>query len=135
ELADRAEGVGPPPGLPAGVVVVVGSEVLVAGAGVGQQGVEDLQLGVAGGDAGLVLAAFADQAPVPGAFPGLGFAGGDGGLAEDGAEVPVAVLVPGAAGLLAGLIVQRGAPGPRGQVAAGGEPGHVHAGLGDHLPG
>jgi hypothetical protein len=35
----------------------------------------------------------------------------------------------------AGLVVQRGLPGPGGQVAAGGELGHVDAGLGDGVLG
>ena len=52
----------------------------------------DLQLGVAEGDLGFGFAAAAGEAPVAGAFAGLGFAGGDGGLAEQAAEVPVALL-------------------------------------------
>jgi hypothetical protein len=54
--------------------------------------VVDLQLGVADGDACFGFAAAAGQAPVAGAFAGLGLAGGDGGLAEQAAEVPVPFL-------------------------------------------
>jgi len=36
---------------------------------------------------------------------------------------------------LAGLLVQRGVPGPGHQVTCGGEPGHVDAGLGDGVLG
>jgi hypothetical protein len=54
--------------------------------------VVDLQLGVADGDQGFGFAAAAGQPPVAGAFAGLGLAGGDGGLAEQAAEVPVALL-------------------------------------------
>ena len=97
-----------PPGGLALAVVPAGAEVLVAGAGMGQQGVEDPHLGVAGGDVGFGLAAGADQAPVAGAFAGVGFAGGDGGLAGDGADVAVAVLAAGLALPGAGLVVQRG---------------------------
>jgi hypothetical protein len=81
--------------LPAGLaaaLVVVRAEVLIAHAGVGQQLVVDLQLGVADGDACFGFAAAAGQAPVAGAFAGLGLAGGDGGLAEQAAEVPVPFL-------------------------------------------
>jgi hypothetical protein len=52
--------------------------------------VVDLQLGVAEGDQGFGFAAAAGQAPVAGAFSGLGLARGDGGLAEQAAEIPVA---------------------------------------------
>ena len=86
----------------------------------------DLQLGVADGDLGFGLAAPAGQPPVAGAFAGGGLAGGYGGLAGDGGQVLVAFLVPGAAGVLAGLGVQRGAPGPGGQVGAGGEPAALY---------
>src|SRR6266568_2291958 len=57
------------------VVVVVRSEVLIAHAGVGQQLVVDLQLGVADGDAGYALAAAAGELAVAGAFAGAGLAG------------------------------------------------------------
>jgi hypothetical protein len=52
---------------------------------------------------------------------------GDGVLARfaDGGQVPVALLGLGPAGPLAGLVVQRGFPGPGGQVPAGAEAGHV----------
>ena len=73
-------------------LVVVRAEVLISRAGAGQQRVVDLQLGVADGDQGFGFAAAAGQPPVPGAFAGLGLAGGDGGLAEQAAEVPVALL-------------------------------------------
>ena len=72
--------------------VVVRAEVLVAHAGVGQQLVEDLQLGVADRDLGFGFAAAAGQPPVAGALAGLGLAGRDGGLAGDGGQVPVAFL-------------------------------------------
>src|SRR5258708_12037045 len=124
--------------LPAGAglaVVVVGAEVFMPGAGARQQRVVDLQLGVAEGDAGLVLAAAAGDLAVAGAFAGLGLAGCHGGLAGDGGQVLVAFLVPGAAGALAGLVVQRGAPGPGGQVPAGGEPAHVRPGLAEDVLG
>ncbi len=83
----------------------------------------------------LGLAAAAGELAVAGALAGLGAAGGDGGPAEDAAQVPVAFLVPGLAFALAGLLVQRDAPGPGHQVTSGGEPGHVHAGPGDGVPG
>jgi hypothetical protein len=54
--------------------------------------VVDVQLGVAEGDQGFGFAAAAGQAPVAGALAGLGLAGRDGGLAEQAAEVPVALL-------------------------------------------
>ncbi len=99
-----------PPGGLALVVVPAGAEVLIPHAGAGQQLVEHAHLGVAGGDAGLGLAALAGQPPVPGAFAGTGLAGGDGGLAGDGADVPVAVLAAGLALAGAGLAVQRVRP-------------------------
>jgi len=80
EGAELADVVGD---LPAGAgvpVVVVRAEVVVAGAGTGQQGVVDLQLGVAEGDLGFGLAAAAGQPPLAGAFAGLGLAGRDGRL-------------------------------------------------------
>jgi hypothetical protein len=82
-VGDLAAGLG-------AALVVVRAEVLVSHAGVGQELAGDLQLGVAEGDAGLVLASAAGQLAVAGAFAGLGAAGGDGGLAGDGAEVLVA---------------------------------------------
>jgi hypothetical protein len=72
-------------------LVVVGAEVLVARAGVRQQRVVDLQLGVAQRDLGSGRAAAAGQPPVAGAFAGLGLAGRDGGLAGDGGQVPAQV--------------------------------------------
>ncbi len=81
--------------LPAGAglpFVVVRAEVRIARAGAGQEGVEDLQLGVADGNEGFCFAAAAGQPPVPGALAGLGLAGRDGGLAEQAAEVPVALV-------------------------------------------
>ena len=63
-------------------LVVVRAEVGVAHAGVGQQLVVDLQLGVPGGDACFGRAASSGQPPVAGAFAGLGAAGRHGGLAE-----------------------------------------------------
>jgi len=73
-------------------LVVVQAEVRIAHAGVGQQLAGGLQLGVPGGDACLGRAASSGQPPVAGAFAGLGAAGRDGGLAGDGAQVPVALL-------------------------------------------
>ena len=49
-------------------LVVVGSEVVVSHAGVGQELVVDLQLGVAEGDAGFGLAAAAGELALAGAF-------------------------------------------------------------------
>src|SRR5579859_6936565 len=117
-VGDLAAGLG-------AALVVVRAEVLVAHAGVGQQLVVDPELGVAEGDLGFALAAGAGELAVAGAFAGGGLAGPDGGLAGDGGQVLVAFLVPGEAGALAGLVVQRGLPGPGGQVGAGGELGHV----------
>jgi hypothetical protein len=88
--------------------VVVRPEVLVAGAGAGEQGVVDLQLGVAEGDLGFGLAAAAGQPPVAGAFTGGGLAGRDRGLAGDRGQVPVALLGSGLPLALAGGVVQRG---------------------------
>jgi hypothetical protein len=101
-------------------LVVVRAEVFVSRAGVGQQLVVDLQLGVADGDLGFGFAAFAGQPPVAGAFAGLGLAGGGGGLAGDGGEVLVAFFVPGAAAALAGLVVQRGGPAQEARCAPDG---------------
>src|SRR5208282_5295727 len=135
EGAELADVVGDLPADVCLALVVVGAEVLIPHAGVGQQLVVDLQLGVAEGDLGFGLAAAAGQLAVAGAFAGGGLAGGHGGLAGDGAQVLVALLVPGAALALAGLLVQRAPPGPGDQVAAGGEPGHVDARLGDGVLG
>ena len=74
--------------------VVVRAEVGVAGAGAGQQLVVDLQLRVADRDTCFGLAAAPGDPPVAGALAGLGLPGGDGGLAEQAAEVPVAFLLP-----------------------------------------
>jgi len=65
----------------------------------------------------------ADHALVAGAFAGAGLAGGDGGLAGDGAYIAVAVLAAGVALPGAGLAVQRGAARLGGQTGPGGEPG------------
>ena len=100
DLADVVGDLAAGGGLP---LVVIRAEILIAHARVGQQLVVDLQLGVADRDLGFGFAAFAGKAPVAGAFPGLGLAGRDGGLAGDGAQVLVAFLVPGTAGALAGL--------------------------------
>jgi hypothetical protein len=83
EGAELADVVGDLPADAALAFVVVRAEVLIAHAGVGQQLVVDLQLGVPGGDAGLGRAASSGQPPVAGAFAGLGAAGRDGGLAGD----------------------------------------------------
>ena len=72
--------------------VVVRAGILVARAGQGQELVVDLQLGVAEGDLGFGLATSSGNPPVAGAFAGLGFAGRDGGLAEQAGQVPVAFL-------------------------------------------
>src|SRR5713101_5139093 len=74
--------------------VAVRAEVGVARAGGGQQLVVDLQLGVAERDEGFGLAAAPGQPPVAGALAGLGLPGGDGGLAEQAAQVPVAFSWP-----------------------------------------
>jgi hypothetical protein len=74
------------------VLVVPGAEVFIPRAGVRQQSVAGLQLGVAQGDLGFGLAAAAGQPPVAGALAGLGFPGRDGGLAGDRGQVPVALL-------------------------------------------
>jgi hypothetical protein len=102
EFADVAVGLAADAGL---AFVVAGAEILVPGAGAGEQGVADLQLGVAEGDLGFGFAAAAGEPPVAGAFAGLGAAGGDGGLAGDGTQVPVALLGLGAPGALARLAV------------------------------
>jgi hypothetical protein len=93
--------------------VVVGSEVLVAHSRVGQQHVRLAHLGVAERDLGFGLAAGAGQPAVAGSFTGLCLAGRDRGLAG----VAVAVLVPGAAGLAAGLAVQLPAAGQPARVS------------------
>src|SRR5579859_8252222 len=113
DLADVVGDLAAGCGLP---FVVVRAKVLIAHAGVGQQLVVDLQLGVAEGDLGFALAAASGQLAVAGALAGGGLAGGHGGLAGDRGQVLVAFLVPGAAGALAGLVIQRGFPGPGGQV-------------------
>src|SRR5262249_36102187 len=66
---------------------------------------------------------------------GGGFGGRDGGVAGDGGQVLVALLGPGLSLALAGLVVQRRAPGPGGQVGAGGEPVHVRAGFSEGVLG
>src|SRR6266568_6560815 len=57
--------------------VIAGAEVLVAGAGVREQGMEDGQDGVAGGDEGFLFGHALDKPPVFGAEEGLGAAGAD----------------------------------------------------------
>src|SRR5260221_10634089 len=109
------------------LVVVVGAEVVVAHAGIGEQDVEDAHLGVAEGYVGLGRPGPAGDAPVAGALTGLGLAGRGGGLAGDGADVPVAVLAPGAAGALAGLAGPPGPGGPGRPGGGGGVTGHVRA--------
>ena len=84
EFADVAVGLAADAGL---AFVVVRAEILIPGAGAGEQGVVDLQLGVAEGDLGFGFAAAAGEPPVAGAFAGLGAAGGDGGLAGNGTQV------------------------------------------------
>src|SRR6516162_2887455 len=97
-------------------LVVIRAEVLVPHAGVGQQLVVDLQLGVPGGDAVVVRAASPGQPPVADAFAGLGSSGCDGGFAGDGAQVPVAFLGFGPAFAGAGPVVLRGTASPGGKV-------------------
>ena len=98
--------------------VVVRAGILVARAGQGQELVVDLQLGVAEGDLGFGLATSSGNPPVAGAFAGLGLAGRDGGLAGDGGQVPVALLGFRPSAAASGLVVQRGAARPGGQVPA-----------------
>jgi hypothetical protein len=88
-----------------------------------------------GGDACFGRAASSVQPQVTGAFAGLGVAGRHGGLAGDGAQVPVAFPGFGTSLAFAGLVVLRGAAAPGDQVGAGTEPGHVHAGFGDGVLG
>jgi hypothetical protein len=97
--------------------------------------VVDLQLRVAKGDLGFGLATFSGNPPAAGAFAGLGSAGRDGGLAEQAGQVPVAFLGLGTAVSLAGLIVQRGAARPGGQVPGCGEPAHVRTRFGEGVLG
>src|SRR3954451_9896272 len=73
------------------LVVEVGSEVVVAGLGIGQQMPDDDQDGAADGDDGLLRAAAASDAPVAFAEEGVGLAGGDCRLADDLGQVAVAV--------------------------------------------
>ncbi len=70
ELADVVGDLAAGAGLP---LVVVRAEVLIPGAGAGEQLVVDLQLGAAEGDLGFGFAAAAGQPPVPGPWkmPGL----------------------------------------------------------------
>lgn len=60
-------------------------------------------------------------------FEGAGPAGGDGGLARDGAEVARCLSCREVPLPFAGVASQRGAARPGGQVARRGEPGHVRA--------
>ena len=62
--------------------VVVGSEVVEAGGGVGEQVPDDDQDGAGDRDQGLELAAALDDAPVAFAEEGVGLGGRGGGLAE-----------------------------------------------------
>src|SRR5579859_7729648 len=75
DLADVVGDLAAGCGLP---FVVVRAKVLIAHAGVGQQLVVDLQLGVAEGDLGFALAAASGQLAVAGALAGGGLAGGRG---------------------------------------------------------
>lgn len=80
-------------GLAAGLhalFVVVRSEVVVAGVGVGEQGVDDGEHGVPGRDQGFLFRHPLGQAPVPGAEEGRGAGGADACFAEGGTEVGVA---------------------------------------------
>jgi len=92
EGAELADVVGDLPAHAGLAFVAVRAEVLIPRAGGGQQRVVDLQLGVADRDTCFGLAAAPGDPPVAGALAGLGFPGGDGGLAEQAAEVPVALL-------------------------------------------
>ena len=86
EGAELADVVGDLPADAGLALVVVRAEVLIPRAGAGQQGVVDLQLGVADRDQGFGLAAAAGDPPVAGALAGLGLPGRDGGLAEQAAR-------------------------------------------------
>lgn len=72
-------------------VVEVGSEVVEAGPGFGEQVPDDDQDGPSDGDDGLLLAPSSGYASVTLAEEGVGPTGVDGGLAEGSGEVPVAV--------------------------------------------
>src|SRR6266540_6023891 len=133
----------------------LGDELLGVGFGVDAAGVEvvaevgvglpgrqhvpdDLDEGVGDGERGLLArpgvgsaAEAAVQPVVAGADPGPGAGGGQGGLDEDRAEVGVALAAATRAAFAGRFVVAGGQPGPGGQVLGGGEPGHVHADLGD----
>ena len=116
--------------------VVVRAEVVVGGIGVRQQGVEDGQDGVAGGDEGFLFGHALDKPPVFRAEEGLGAAGADADLAEGSEQVGVAAAGGVASFAFAAGLGDLGAPsGPGHQVGGGGEDGHVHTDLGDHVLG
>ena len=92
-VAEAFQGAGVAAGAAAGVrfpFVVVGSEVLVFGCGVGQECVGDDELGPHDRALGLLLRHVGAQAPVLGAQEGLGTADADGCLAEGASDVGVA---------------------------------------------
>ena len=78
------------------VVVEIGTQVVEAGLGVGEQVPDDDQDGAAESDDGSFFAATSGDAPVAFAEESVGLAGGYGGLAECAGQV--AVTVSGAAG-------------------------------------
>src|SRR6266851_5416422 len=71
EGAELADVVGDLPACAGLALVVVRAKILIPQAGTGQQGVVDLQLGVADRDQGFGLAAAAGQPAVAGALAGL----------------------------------------------------------------
>ena len=78
--------------------VVVGSEVMEAGEGVGEQVPDDDQDGAGDRNQGLELAAAFDDAAVALAEEGVGLGGCGGGLAERALQVGVALAGAAAAG-------------------------------------
>src|SRR5919201_4996877 len=92
--------------------------------------------GAGDGDQGLELATAFDDAPVAFAEEGVGPGDRDGGFAERGLEVGVALAGLPGSGPGAGLDGARAQSGPGDQVGGGGEPAHVQPNLGDdHLGG
>src|SRR3954454_21903955 len=88
----------------------------------------DDQDGVSDGDGGLLLPDPPGQPPELGREVGVaGAGGGPGALGEDVEQPDVAVGGLARAAFPAGDVVTRCAPGPRGEVRGGGEPGHIGA--------
>lgn len=71
--------------------VVVGSEVVKPGGGIGEQLPDDHQDGASDRDEGFKLAAAFDDAPVALPQEGVGFGGGIGGLAERALQIRVSL--------------------------------------------